>query len=235
MPLIGWIRNQGKCRTCGAPIPVRYLVVEIILGSIFLLVALSTLATGGITLPIREPGPAGGLERVIFEPSWDLIQIVSFHLTLILFLFTFSLVALEYRKIPVSIFVTGIAFGLGMPLIWPAIQLINWQFPISHDWPLDRFAPGQFIYAGAGMLAGLTIGAIVTQLSSQVQVYYGFGLLGLFLGWQSALVVLVWFLIFSLFQILGARWNATVRGANARLLVATLIHLMTWRWLNYVC
>lgn len=35
MPIISWLRTGGKCRHCGAPIAVRYLLVELIVGTLF--------------------------------------------------------------------------------------------------------------------------------------------------------------------------------------------------------
>ena len=36
LPLITWIVQRGKCRNCGAPISVRYLLVELLTGLLFL-------------------------------------------------------------------------------------------------------------------------------------------------------------------------------------------------------
>src|SRR5512137_1563953 len=37
IPLITWLYLQGKCRNCGSPISVRYLLVELVTGLAFLL------------------------------------------------------------------------------------------------------------------------------------------------------------------------------------------------------
>ena len=36
LPLITWVVQRGKCRNCGAPISVRYLLVELLTGLLFL-------------------------------------------------------------------------------------------------------------------------------------------------------------------------------------------------------
>ena len=92
LPVVGWLRNQGKCRNCDAAISSRYLWVEVFLGSVFLLLSLATLYSGGATIPIYEAGSAWGFERVLFDPKWDLIQIFAWQLVLVLFLFTFALI-----------------------------------------------------------------------------------------------------------------------------------------------
>ena len=92
IPITGWLRNAGKCRTCRIPISPRYLWVEVALGCIFLLVAIVQLLLGGINLPIRQIEHFTGIEYMIFDPKWDLIQLTLFHLLLICLLFTFALI-----------------------------------------------------------------------------------------------------------------------------------------------
>src|SRR5579864_6399645 len=36
VPLVTWLSLRGKCRNCGAPISVRYFVVELLTGIVFL-------------------------------------------------------------------------------------------------------------------------------------------------------------------------------------------------------
>src|SRR5262245_18493153 len=36
IPVVSWVIQGGKCRSCKAPISVRYLVVELLVGGLFL-------------------------------------------------------------------------------------------------------------------------------------------------------------------------------------------------------
>ncbi len=63
LPVVGWLRNSGRCRTCRLPISPRYLVAEIVLGSIFLLLAIVQLNGGGINLPFRPTDNFCGFEK----------------------------------------------------------------------------------------------------------------------------------------------------------------------------
>ena len=38
IPVLTWLIQRGKCRFCGAPIPVRYLLVEVLTGGLFFMV-----------------------------------------------------------------------------------------------------------------------------------------------------------------------------------------------------
>jgi leader peptidase (prepilin peptidase)/N-methyltransferase len=37
IPVLTWLLQRGRCRFCGAPIPVRYLIVEVLTGGLFFL------------------------------------------------------------------------------------------------------------------------------------------------------------------------------------------------------
>jgi hypothetical protein len=242
----------------------RYLLVEIVLGAIFLVAATVGLATGGATFPIRAVNPVVGFDRMLIEPAWDLIAIVAWHLTLICFLFLFAITQLDYPRIPNSLFWVGIVFGILLPLLCPCVQLINWTFPISDAWPVARFSVDQFMYlvlgATAGSVGGTAIGAADksgllgndeqdsrkqparqegAQRSWSVNALFGMALVGVYLGWQSALLVAAYaFLIQRAISTLQHVWPTQfiqlVSNANTWLLAATLVHLMTWRWLNWI-
>ncbi len=287
-PVVGWLYNEGQCSSCQAPISPRYLVVELALGSVFLLIALATLASGGITLPIRPPNQDTGFARILFNPQWDLIQIVAGQLSLILFLFTFALIDLERFSLPRSILIIGIFFGFGLALLTPATTLFCYTWPLSNAWPMT---PGSFGLWGTlliGTLAGGLCGKLldcglrrhlkvnpIQQLWDDVpeeiedtfekpgiaeaenkylesaraaceqtentsatkqttsSFYYAMALCGLFLGWQSALILIIWIVVltFALPKTMRAgRYN--LKTANTILFAACIIHLMSWRWMN---
>ena len=225
LPIVGWLRNEGQCSLCGVEIPIRYLWVEVILGSVFLLFALATLSTGGATLPIREPNSGWGFERVLFDPKWDLIGILSWHLTLLLFLFTFALVELQRQRIPVSVFAIGALVGISVPFFFTDVQLVHPRWPLTQEFPLVPFSIDQPIYMLFGTLAGTAVGIWATNLKKTPYVLFAFMLVGLFLGWQSVVAV---FVLFFLLRI------ARSMPPNTAAMAATILHLLTWRWFNLV-
>ncbi len=247
LPVIGWIRNGGQCRHCRQPISPRYLIVEVILGSIFLLVCSLEILLGGINLPLREIERLQGFEHLVFAPKWDLIQLAIYHLVLVCFLFAFSLIRSEGLRIPISIVASGVAFGLALPLIWPAMLLVSWHLDVDHLIPLARFSQDQWITLTAGFVVGTVCGAIIywafqresnwlNTVSTVAQARYfptGFAemlLVGIFLGWQSAISICILVLIISL--AVNAVSSARTRrhfNLSTRILMATLLHLFMWR------
>lgn len=49
IPLASWLALRGRCRTCGARIGVRYLLVEVAVGSLWAWIAWRTLPTSAVT------------------------------------------------------------------------------------------------------------------------------------------------------------------------------------------
>lgn len=223
LPVVGWLRNQGQCRSCSAPISSRYLWVEVFLGSVFLLLAFATLYSGGATIPIREANSAWGFERVLFDPKWDLLQVFGWQLVLILFLFTFALVELESKTIPTSIFAWGAIIGVSVPLLWPELHVVNFKWPFDSQFPIDRLSIEQASYMLFGLIAGIGCGLAASYQREPPFALFGLMLVGLFLGWQSALVIFaLHLLIHKIFY----------KRRNGALLAATILHLLTWRWFD---
>ena len=338
-PIIGWLRNQGQCRFCEAPISPRYLIVEAFLGTVFLMIGLATLATGGITLPIRPPNLGMGFERYLFHPKWDLLQIIMGQLALLLFLFTFMLIELERFRIPQSILVTGVFCGFAMAFCAPSMFLVEYGWPFQEQWPMASASfpllATLMIGAGAGAVLGKILNrrlrarlderldaethsplplsssaatepgqesvwkdvpaeiretfetleipeaerkylaSVADQQESESEIhgpgkrlapppeienpqsvaaenvhvkgeqsqarsykvtssfYYGLVLCGLFLGWQSAVIISIWAALLCCASPNQLRQSKIPLVTGSSLVfIACLFHLMTWRWFN---
>jgi len=250
-PIIGWIRNGGRCSNCGQSIPVRYLLVEILLGSLFLLIASFELLSGGWNLPLRPIDRFSGLEYLFLYPKMDLIALTVYHLTLTCLLFTFTLIKNETLKIPRGVWFVGLVFGFAMPLIWPTMTLVGWELgqietSVFEPQPLkQRGAFNQLMTLGMGLTIGTVLGLILTRLrnGSEPEHPYVFqptfikeeiaalSLIGLFLGWQSAVSIFLFSVaLILLVRVLRIRWRAM--GPSGCLLVATVLHLLCWRILT---
>lgn len=252
IPIVGWLRNQGRCRDCRLPISPRYLIVEVILGFVFLLLNLVQLLSGGLNLPLRAVETLRGFEHLVFDPKWDLIQLTIYHLVLICYLFTFALIRSEKLKIPVSLLGAGLMFGIGLPLVWPSMLLVSWQINSDELIPLTRFSPNQLLTMALGSVVGLGCGSLVhwsrfqsrdaleagqrsvRQSSYVYEAIAGFLLIGLFLGWQSALSVGLFYYAISIPIAMSGINNWIASNLSSRLMIATLLHLIGWRFLTWL-
>jgi leader peptidase (prepilin peptidase)/N-methyltransferase len=42
LPIVGWLMLQGRCRDCGAPIPIKHPLVEAFFAAAFIAIGLWT-------------------------------------------------------------------------------------------------------------------------------------------------------------------------------------------------
>jgi leader peptidase (prepilin peptidase)/N-methyltransferase len=91
IPVLGWLILRGRCRSCGAPISIRYPIVEAITGAVFLL----HLAVFGWD-PILIP-------RLLFASAMIALFAID----------------LEHKLLPNAITLPGIAAGLAFSLVFP--------------------------------------------------------------------------------------------------------------------
>jgi hypothetical protein len=221
------------------------------LGAVFLGLAAFTLASGGAMLPIRQPDKVFSVARVVFQPELDLVLILVMQLVGLMGVFTVALVELDRQKIPVSIWLFSILSLAVMILIWPQSLLISWLYPLVNvDLPMSRSLA--VMTAGIGMSTGFFVGWVLdTFLTEQsdganpravgvdrLRVVWGLSIVGLIAGWQSVVVIGVFYVLVRAvcLRFVCDDENSYVSNMfwspNAALLVATLIHLASWRWMD---
>ena len=238
IPVIGWWKNKGRCSNCSNPISIRYFLVEVVLGAIFLWIATLVLTTGGATFPIRPPDSPPRWYSLIFKPTAELLQILVFHWTLILVLYTFVLIELEWMKIPFSVWIVGAMFGLVFVAIWPAVMLIDARFPFNGE-NASRVL-NTSVFVASGLTTGSIIGWFIDRCNYVANqpnsLVLGLSIVGLFLGWQSAIVVACltasFFLVTAKSRFAQPVITNLFCAPHANLLLAVLLHLCTWNWME---
>ena len=254
VPILGWLKNAGRCANCHLPIGPRYLIVELVLGAIFMIATFTLLLSAGGVLPFVSRTPSfSGFNGLLLDPKLDFVLVLIFHLTALMSIFTFGLIEVERKQIPFSVFGFSAFFLLLLSAIWPQSLVVPWDFPFSTvENPIDRVKA--LISVGIGAAAGLVSGLLLIRLvQTDNKVHYGFSLIGMIAGWQSVFVVaLLWLLSrvclapyddvqiernngveseqrireLTVLQILGL--------PHARMLLVLLVHLATWRWFEAI-
>ena len=100
IPIVGWVLLKGRCRTCGLPIAVRYPLIELLAGLLFVAVFAVDLV------------PSGNLE-------WRDFARLGYHLLLVSFLLVATSIDFDYTILPDSVTLTGLALGLSLGTLWP--------------------------------------------------------------------------------------------------------------------
>jgi leader peptidase (prepilin peptidase)/N-methyltransferase len=211
LPVISYLRLHGKCRTCGASIPWKYPVVELVTALLF--VGLFALVSGnaevpGVGLRWRYPPKAN---------AWHTLVFFIHYATLVSFLMVAALCDLADMQIPLSLTLSGTLVGLVFATLFP------WPYPEPvtaplaapfrglYPWPvwlpdqLPAWMPrGSHTLGLATGLAGALAGMILLR---GVRFLFGVGrglegmgvgdadlmmMAGAFIGWQ--LVILAFFI-----------------------------------------
>ena len=233
IPIWGWLKNSGLCRHCQSPISARYLLVEILLGVVFVALFVVEVVCAGFNLPVGPSGRGGGINFLLTSPSSQLILTCVYHMTLISILFTIAVISVEQFRIPRPVTVVSGVILLLFACCYPLVLQVAW-FALPPNPSAEALAPlsaHSLITVLVGLFAGMSAGCVCTvlpkarwadlKLSSHQQMISGLSLIGLALGWQFVVIVsLIW----------GAlRVFIPQRISNLIvLMVATFLHLMTW-------
>lgn len=120
VPVIGYLRLRGRCRSCGMPFSARYLWVELGTGLAFLGLFLAEVVFDWFKLPgvkYELFGPEGG------SPSLRALAVFCYHAFLLSGLIAAALIDAEHRIIPpqitYTVMVVGVVGGALMPWPWP--------------------------------------------------------------------------------------------------------------------
>ena len=235
MPFVGWLRNSGRCRHCGASISVRYLIAEMVLGAIFVVLGSVVFLSGAANWPIEKVLQPAGFEHLLFSPDWDVVKVLVWHLTLACFLFTFALIEFDGFPVPKSIAVAGLSVVCVVAVVWPEIWLVLWRQPMLL-WQAEELSRlDQVLNPVLGGGVGLAVGwvnrwATASSSGRRLVQVVGVILVGAFLGWQAVLAIgsitlCVWLCCHLLLPRLARERLVTPAGC---LLLATVVHLLLW-------
>lgn len=157
VPIFGWLRLEGRCRTCQNPISSQYPIVEALTAAIFLLLFSVELVSGGANLPLRTPNLYAGIVWVLFELRWDLILYFLYHSLLFCLVLSWMLIDFDRQK------VTGLAILVcSLLVVAPMFAQPSLQ-PVPAIVSADSYPPAltqALLSSLIGGLFGLAIGAM---------------------------------------------------------------------------
>lgn len=171
VPVLSWFLLRGRCRHCGGPIPIRYLVVESITAGLFVAVGIRECLAHGAAFP------GFGTES---SECW---VACAYHLLLLCTLLTAAAIELDGHRVPSRLFFPAILVGSAAPLLWPDLHPVP-AVPDLRGW-VAGLADGM-----AGLAGGLLLGWLASALAriNGAGLVLGLGCAGLFLGWQAAIL-----------------------------------------------
>jgi leader peptidase (prepilin peptidase)/N-methyltransferase len=165
VPVLSWLCLRGRCAFCKGPIALRYTLVELLTGALFLAVFLKWAAPTALhVLPLAHP--------LLIPVYWLLLAG--------LILGTF--VDFEHFIIPDSVTIGGMAAGPVLSALVPAMhgQILWWQG-----------LRGAAIGLAAGFVLLYAVGWIGSKACKKEAMGFGdvklLGAIGAFLGWKAVL------------------------------------------------
>ncbi len=231
VPIVGWLRLRGACRSCQAPIAARYPMVEALTGLLFL-------AVFAVDVAARP-------DLIYADALTQALGRMAYHQVLLALLIAATFIDYDLYIIPDSITLTGMALGLGLAAIAPGVRPEPGTAASLWESVAWVGLPGLIVGGGVVWVVRLVGSAIFRREAM------GFGdvtlmaMIGAFLGWQAA--VLTFFLapFFGLGHALAKLGPATVKWATGRpvaaadrempfgpyLSMAAVALMLAWPWL----
>ena len=152
IPILSWLALGGRCRDCKSPIPPRYFLVELVVATLFLAVALvETKLTG------HFPRAAGTPIHLLISPYETLPfwSAYALHVVLLTTLLGAALIDFDGFRTPRRLFLPVILLAVGLHLTWLSMNDVPaWTARFGPAWQ-------RYLLASSFELAlGLAVGAI---------------------------------------------------------------------------
>jgi len=173
IPVVSWLVLRGECRRCGAPISIRYPLIEALVGLLFL----------GAYLVDVIFGPRGFWGEIPTSQLWA----AAYHALFLTLLVAATFIDIDWWEIPDHITYTGMVLGVGLGALSPRVR------------PVPADAVTHLGGLGVGVL-GLLVGGGLTLAFRQAFSFLFrreamglgdvtlMGMIGAFLGWQVAIL-----------------------------------------------
>jgi len=239
IPILSWLLLRGRCRSCQTAIPPGYLGVELLMGSLFVVLLILEVYLGGRTLPLRPPSSQNSALWTIWNPRTDVLSLYLYHSLLAYFLTSLVLFAWQGDVLPGRYVLIALAVGLIIPLLSPAVQVVPaWPVVVGetkvHTAGIASAAWGLLVGVGLGSLFGHCTVVRVCRRADSVphwpipttfDVAAGLAIVGTWLGWQAVLSIS---LLTAFFQLI----SRSRHSALVVLAVLTGVQLLLWRMLT---
>ncbi|MDR1493770.1 MAG: prepilin peptidase [Planctomycetaceae bacterium] len=238
LPIVGWFLLGGKCRDCKLPISFRYPLVETLA---CIIVAAFTAALFPTNIAIVRPTYDASANCFTFATMefYEVLIRIFWLSTFHLFLLTLGLMELDKQTLStkwiVVFLIPFLILGLFCPFLFPIpffslFPFVNFRNAFDSvsaiKNPLLFFHP---LYIFWGILSGWILERILAFFTNKKNGMFGCCMIaaGLFLGWQTALTILVGALLLNGVVIFVARQSYAILSLTAVSFFANVAMLLT--------
>lgn len=241
LPIVSYLRLRGRCRDCGASIPLRYLYVEGCGFAIFSSLFLYELITGAANVPGFQHYHYAGILWIILYTKWPVVGIYFFHGMLFSCVLMLSLMEQDRLRPPRWMLIGLPVLFAGLVIVFPTMLTVSLGDQTPLRWPaafpawLDRLAT-----CIAGGLVGGAVGSLAKSLrlrrrQATSSLVPAFVLIGIALGWQAVLTIALFWLLFMKVVTWagGRRFRPNWLTATTLLFAIAMLHHPAWKWLAH--
>jgi prepilin signal peptidase PulO-like enzyme (type II secretory pathway) len=229
IPVFSWLALRGRCRDCHEPISLRYPLVELLVATVFVVLAfVEPLGLGG-NLP--EPLTDTPMRLLRQQTVYSLGLLCAYQLLLWCTLACAALISFDGQAVPWRLFAPVAVIGSLAPLVWPSLRPVPAAVPMN--------GPPWWIAAGEG-LAGVVVGAALglfvvasaryrrRPVRNPAVIPLAVG--GLVVGWQAVCALAVGAVMVEFVaSLLGGIWRAGRRvPLTAPLCLLLLAYICFW-------
>jgi leader peptidase (prepilin peptidase)/N-methyltransferase len=192
IPILSWVALRGECRVCGAPVSARYPLIEFLVGLLFLAFYYVDVVHG----------TRGSFGWEIGRP----LATFGYHAILAALLVAATFIDYDLFIIPDQITVTGMILGIGLGTLLPWIRPEPCT-QTTHAWGLWTGILGLLVGGGITQAVRVTGSTVLRREAMGFGDVTLMGMIGAFLGWQTALLT---FFAGAFFGLAHALWKLTV-------------------------
>ena len=232
IPVLSWLALRGRCRDCKRSIAGRYPFVEALVGAMFLWLVLAEVHSNGTTLPHLHNTRQPGAEE---SALW-----IGYAYRLLMMCTLLCAVLIEYdgRCPPLKLYWPALLVGLCLPLWMPTVRPVAAWVRVPDPSQYTAVASASMSGSVADGLYGVCIGFLVglfvaigsRNLNAALALPLNFAILGVFLGWQSTILLAASVAGVCLVKdLLASSWAICRRLPDSAILLAlTFLYILNW-------
>lgn len=246
MPVLGWLILRGRCRSCRLPIAPRYLIIEIVIGLVFVWLALWQLVRNGANLPHADLNGWQGVTELVFFPNWQMISTFFLHSAMFAVLVMMAVGSTGKKAFPVVAFLVIVSLFAIARVSIASSEVVAWCEPWMRIFPKESsgvvsnaisVSVGAVTGALVGWLTSRFLGSMDSRVLRQHWILESI-LIGSVTGWQATLTIV----IFGVISAQLVAWIRRIRlypneesytinplAMNTCLVVVCMLHHSFWR------
>lgn len=251
LPIISYLILRGRCRSCQAAIPLRYLLTELTGAGLFAAMFIGELVSGAANLPGVKQPMYTGIVWIILYTKWNVVAVTAYHLFLFCIVMTAVFAQVQRLSLPLRFWLPALLLAIGLPTVFPDLMPLKIHSSIAAWLPLPNLLVG-LVSSLAGLATAVVTAPLLGQFACRLllteeappsegtpgkgtsdggsTLSWSLCVLGAGLGWQATVSIVVLCVVALLLVRLlqPVRHTFGKLGPTALLFLVALAHQLAW-------